>query len=65
MFGKRPEYLYMKDLTDEIIKEKMQKEYDVYENLSAHLLWGHPQIDVVQILMNYIISEIKRNEHGV
>ena len=60
MSGKEPEYVIINPTHEEII-EHMDKDHDV-NTLRGHFLWGHPQIDIVELLMAYIIRDVRRND---
>jgi len=48
----KPEYVFQLNKTE--TKEKMKEEYKNLDHLSHHLLWGHEQKDVVELLMEYM-----------
>ena len=48
----KPEYVFQLNKIE--TKEKMKKDYESLERLSRHLLWGHAQKDVVELLMEYM-----------
>lgn len=56
--GIEPDYVFQ--LNKKETEEKMKEEYNNFDRLSRHLLWGHAQIEVVNLLMEYIKKDEQR-----
>jgi hypothetical protein len=52
MEGIKPDYVFQLNKTE--TKERMKKDYESLERLSRHLLWGHEQKDIVELLIEHM-----------